>query len=80
MQNVVSHVYSGPKTPEKHMTRYTTGAKTWHITGCQAGWSAFNGKCYKSFSEKKTWDDAKDQCVNEEVRYDKTFHIKCNTK
>ena len=42
---------------------------------CQAGWSAFNGKCYKSFTEKKTWEDAEDQCVNEEVRVkdDKTI-------
>jgi len=32
---------------------------------CQAGWSAFNGKCYKSFSEEKTWDEAEDQCVKE---------------
>ena len=35
--------------------------------GCQAGWSAFNGKCYKFFSEKKTWEDAEDQCVEEQV-------------
>ena len=35
---------------------------------CQAGWSAFNGKCYKFFSETKTWDDAKDDCVKNEVR------------
>ena len=42
---------------------------------CQAGWSAFNGKCYKSFTEVKTWEDAEDQCVNEEVRVrdDKTI-------
>jgi len=36
-------------------------------TNCQAGWSAFNGKCYKSFSEKKTWDEAEDECVKEEA-------------
>merc|ERR1711953_983525 len=36
-------------------------------TGCQAGWSYFNGKCYKSFFEKKTWDEAEDQCVKEEA-------------
>ena len=34
---------------------------------CQPGWFAFNGKCYKYFSEKKTWEDAEDQCVEEQV-------------
>merc|ERR550539_808825 len=37
------------------------------LPGCQAGWSAFNGKCYKSFSKKKTWDEAENQCVKEEA-------------
>merc|ERR1712183_86395 len=45
--------------------RRGTCPKTKTSTGCQAGWSAFNGKCYKSFSEEKTWDEAEDQCVNE---------------
>ena len=40
-------------------------------TGCQAGWSSFNGQCYKYFSEEKTWYDAEVQCVKEEVRHDK---------
>ena len=37
-------------------------------TECPVGWSTFNGKCYKFFSEKKTWDDAENQCVQNEVR------------
>jgi len=36
-------------------------------TDCQAGWSAFNGNCYKFFSEEKTWENAKDQCVEEQA-------------
>ena len=36
-------------------------------TDCQAGWSEFNGECYKYFSQEKTWDVAVDQCVAEEV-------------
>ena len=35
---------------------------------CKAGWTVFNGKCYKYFSEKKTWGDAQDQCVQNVVR------------
>ena len=34
---------------------------------CQAGWSEFDGECYKYFSQEKTWDDAEAQCVTEEV-------------
>merc|ERR1712018_356470 len=37
-------------------------------TDCQAGWSESNGECYKYFSQEKTWDDAEDQCVAEQVR------------
>merc|ERR1711874_226611 len=36
-------------------------------TVCQAGWSDFNGECYKYFSQEKTWDDAEDQCVAEQA-------------
>ena len=35
--------------------------------GCQAGWSGFNGMCYKIFSDQKNWDDAKTDCVTEGV-------------
>ena len=35
---------------------------------CKAGWSVFNGKCYKYFNEKKTWDDAEVRCLEEKVR------------
>ena len=35
---------------------------------CQSGWSAFNGKCYKFFSETKNWDDAQDYCRTKTVR------------
>ena len=35
--------------------------------GCEAGWSAFDGKCYKYFSNEVDWDDAEEQCVREEV-------------
>merc|ERR1712038_1714041 len=34
---------------------------------CSSGWSAFNGNCYKHFSEKKTWEDAEDECVKEKA-------------
>ena len=40
------------------------------ITFCQANWSVFDGQCYKYFSEKETWDDAQDLCVEEQVRLD----------
>ena len=35
---------------------------------CQSGWSEFNEQCYKHFSDEKTWQDAGDECVKEEVR------------
>ena len=44
------------------LTKVTTG------TGCEAGWSAFDGNCYKHFSEKITWQEAQNKCVGEEVR------------
>ena len=44
------------------------GGPTAPPTDCPTGWSAFNGKCYKYFSEMKTWEDAEDHCVKEEVR------------
>merc|ERR1712038_1762123 len=34
---------------------------------CSSGWSAFNGNCYKHFTEKKTWEDAEDECVKEKA-------------
>ena len=38
-------------------------------TECQAGWSEFNGVCYKLFdSELKKWDDAKNECEQDKVR------------
>ena len=36
-------------------------------TICQAGWSKFNGTCYKLFSESKNWDGARTKCVLEKV-------------
>jgi len=32
-------------------------------TVCQAGWSAFKGKCYKHFSVAKSWEDAEATCL-----------------
>merc|ERR1711971_586993 len=69
-----AHSNRGRKTPSRlkelkerlaAKCRRGTCPKTKTSTVCQAGWSAFNGKCYKSFSEEKTWDEAEDQCVNE---------------
>ena len=57
--------------PTAHSNRGRNGSRNGSRNGCQAGWSAFNGKCYKSFSEKKTWDEAENQCVKYEVRHDK---------
>ena len=37
-------------------------------TDCESGWSAFNGKCYKYFSEAKTWDNAQNYCRTDRVR------------
>ena len=30
-------------------------------TDCQAGWSAFDGNCYKYFSEEKSWEAAEEK-------------------
>ena len=38
------------------------------LTVCQAGWSEFEEKCYKYFSERKTWNEAEEECEREEVR------------
>merc|ERR1711902_380171 len=34
---------------------------------CPSGWSEFQGKCYKYFSEQMTWTDAREQCLSEEA-------------
>ena len=46
----------------------SSGLPDW-MPECQAGWVYFKGECYKYFSEEKTWEDAEDQCVTEEVRH-----------
>ena len=59
---------SPPSPTTTTETSRSASTTTPSSTGCQAGWSSFNGSCYKHFSEEKTWYDAEDQCVNEEVR------------
>merc|ERR1712018_365031 len=55
-----------PPTTEPPSTEPPSTASP--TTDCQAGWSESNGECYKYFSQEKTWDDAEDQCVAEQVR------------
>merc|ERR1712183_85937 len=63
-----AHSNRGRKTPSRLKERLAakcrrgTCPKTKTSPGCQAGWSAFNGKCYKYFSEEKTWEDSEDYC------------------
>ena len=34
---------------------------------CQAGWSQFDGNCYKYFDNSVKWDEAREHCLSEEV-------------
>ena len=45
-------------------------------TVCQADWSKFNGTCYKLFSEKKNWSEARTRCVLEKVK--RSLTCKCS--
>ena len=36
---------------------------------CPAGWTKYDGKCYKCFTDKLPWKEAKDKCFNEQVTW-----------
>ena len=57
-----------PLKSEYFYTGYSGCQASPPSTNCQAGWSAFNGKCYKYFSEEKTWEEAQNICRTNTVR------------
>ena len=34
---------------------------------CPSGWSRFEGNCYKYYDNSVSWEDARNQCLTEEV-------------
>ena len=52
----------------KPATTPTTTTTTTTTSFCLEGWVEQFGKCYKYFSEEKTWQDAEDHCQSNEVK------------